>query len=196
MWGWFAITTQFGRRESINRVFENGAAPLQTLDNNFNVMKAPSQSVFGISEIPSAEHPNNDSSNGDKHHLGPFYNYARRRTWSNFASNILMAFRDVQTNRDQGAKQSEVRNSALTMLRHRDLFAWMDTGDSQCFSRAMNAFLCAFILQAFTGWSAFMIAYKTPTVGMGCRGFAFLMYNILSLLACVLLISASYFSDR
>jgi hypothetical protein len=70
----------------------------------------------------------------------------------------------------------------------------MDVGSegSGCLSRA---FVCTFLLQSLTGWLAFMIAYNTPVVGMGCRSFTFLIYNVFSFLACVLLISASYLSD-
>lgn len=125
VWRWFAITTQFGRRENMNRLLKNGAASLHTLDISIpdKVVEVPPQFIFGICEIPSTEHPNNASSNSDEQRLGPFYNYARLRTWSYFARSVLIAFKDVQTNRDQGADLSDVRNSALTKLRYWDLFA-------------------------------------------------------------------------
>jgi hypothetical protein len=63
-------------------------------------------------------------------------------------------------------------------------------------SRSAKAFISAFVLQTFTGWSGFLIAYTTPTVGIGCRGFTLLIYNIFSLLACASLIAASWLSDK
>jgi hypothetical protein len=40
-----------------------------------------------------------------------------------------------------------------------------------------------------------MIAYHTPTVGIRCRAFTFLLYNVFLLFSCLLLIVASYVSD-
>jgi len=47
-----------------------------------------------------------------------------------------------------------------------------------------------------TGWSAFLIAYQTPTVGIGCRAFVFMIYNVFSFVSCMLIIGASYLSDK
>jgi hypothetical protein len=57
------------------------------------------------------------------------------------------------------------------------------------------AFGLALALQMITGWSAFMIAYNTPTIGIGCRSFVYMTYTLISTFCCILLILASEFSD-
>jgi hypothetical protein len=61
--------------------------------------------------------------------------------------------------------------------------------------RAINAFLAAFFIQSITGYFAFMIAFTTPTVGLGCRSTLYLIYNLGSTLVCLILIAASYCFD-
>jgi hypothetical protein len=119
---------------------------------------------------------------GDELRQGPLYNYARLGTWSYFARELVLAYRS-------GGQNDSIR------AWHR--FAWMKPADQGCgcLSRAWGAFVRAFLLQSVTGWSAFMVSYHTPTVGVGCRSFAILLYNIFSLASCILLISASYISD-
>jgi len=110
---------------------------------------------------------------------------------------FLLSYQAVQNTQRPGIEIVTVREASFNSIQGWNRFGWMEEGyeGSACLSRARKAFLCAFILQSLSGWSAFMIAYSTPVVGIGCRGFAFLIYNTFSLLACVLLISASYFSD-
>lgn len=57
------------------------------------------------------------------------------------------------------------------------------------------AFGIASALQSISGWAAFMIAYNTPTIGIGCRSFVYMMYTLVSIFVCILLIFASEFSD-
>src|SRR5271169_6754725 len=53
----------------------------------------------------------------------------------------------------------------------------------------------AFVLQGVFGWSAFMIDYMTPTIGIGCRALICMTYSLTSLFSCLLLITASHCSD-
>lgn len=62
--------------------------------------------------------------------------------------------------------------------------------------RIWLALALAISLQGITGWSAFMIAYSTPTIGIGCRSLIYLIYNVLSTTCCVLFLVASSCSDR
>jgi hypothetical protein len=57
------------------------------------------------------------------------------------------------------------------------------------------AFGIASALQSITAWAAFMIAYNTPTIGIGCRSFVYMTYSLVSIFCCILLIFASEFSD-
>jgi hypothetical protein len=192
------VTTQYGRELRTNRLLENRAAKLYTINAADGVVLVQSQAVLRVRDVDGPVHTDTTAPvNGDEQRLGPFYNYARIATWSYLAKKIVISYQTVQNTQRPGIELVTVRDAALNSIQQWKRFGWMDVGSegSGCFSRARKAFLCAFLLQSLTGWSAFMIAYNTPVVGMGCRGFAFLIYNTFSLLACVMLISASYLSD-
>jgi len=61
--------------------------------------------------------------------------------------------------------------------------------------RKAKAFFMAFVIQSIFGWSAFMIDYTTPTIGIGCRAFYCMVYSLTSTFSCLLLTVASQFSD-
>jgi hypothetical protein len=63
-------------------------------------------------------------------------------------------------------------------------------------SRRIRAFVVAFFLQAVFGWSAFMIDYTTPTIGVGCRALICATYTLTSSFSCLLLALASCISDE
>jgi len=65
------------------------------------------------------------------------------------------------------------------------------TSDTGSGSRTAVAFVFAFVVQGITSWSAFMIAYNSPTVGIGCRSFTYMLYFFLSTFSCLLFILAS-----
>jgi len=76
-------------------------------------------------------------------------------------------------------------------------FGWKDDkeADTDSGRRKMQAFCMAFVLQGIFGWSAFMIDYMTPTIGIGCRALICMIYSLTSLFTCLLLIAASHCSD-
>ena len=127
------------------------------------------------------------NTNADEQRLGPLYNYARLVSWSHLTGKIAATYNQIRTMPREDERAIKAAGQALGQ--HWNRFSPLD---DECWGNARNAFMCDFALQAFTGWSGFIIAYKTPTVSIGCRAFVILMYNILSLTACVLLISASY----
>jgi len=65
------------------------------------------------------------------------------------------------------------------------------TSDTGSGSRTAVAFVFAFVVQGVTSWSAFMIDYSSPTVGIGCRSFTYMLYFFLSTSSCLLFILAS-----
>ena len=203
MWGWFAVTTQNGRAEDVNTELETIAFQIPDPNNPDQIIESTDHSVIRVRSIlPAPEARKRVFS--DEQRIGAFYNYARLGTWSHFAQNIVHAYSCVQDfrkntrvqhHRDAGVQETvEVAIKALGVTRR---FGYMDpeANSNKCLRRAVKAFICAVVIQGFTGWSAFVIAYRTPTVGIGCRSFSFLIYNILSLTACVLLILAAYLSD-
>jgi hypothetical protein len=181
VWGWFAITTQFGRRERTKQLLENRAAILQTGDS----IDVGDRFLFQLCEFANTKPLN---MNADEQRLGPFYNYARLVSWSHLAGKIATTYNQIRTM----PREDERAIKAAAQAALGEPWNRFSPLEDTCWGNARNAFMCAFALQAFTGWSGFIIAYKTPTVGIGCRGFVILMYNILSLSACIMLISASY----
>lgn len=62
--------------------------------------------------------------------------------------------------------------------------------------RKLQAFCMAAVLHGVFGWSAFMIDYMTPTIGIGCRALICMTYSLTSLCSCLFLIAASHCSDH
>ena len=77
-------------------------------------------------------------------------------------------------------------------------FGWKTSKNPETGStwkRKLKAFFMAFLLHGVFGWSAFMIDYMTPTMGIGCRAFLCMMYSLISLFSCIYLIIASELAD-
>lgn len=206
--GWFAITTQFGKQMGTNYILRHRPSPLITIPNPSlppapnaevpNQNLPPPQIVFRVGDhiLPNQNQPQPEVTLfGDGQCLGPFYNYARLGSWPHIARRIVEVYASVQN--QQTLTDQQRINRAREGLEDIQPFLWRGRHNDQCqrLKRASKAFACAFFLQGFTGWSAVMIAYKTPTVGIGCRAFVFIIYNLFSLISCMLLIAASYFSD-
>lgn len=78
-------------------------------------------------------------------------------------------------------------------------FGWIRDSkkdDTDWWFRMIVSFLVAFIFQGMTGWTAFMIAYATPTIGIGCRSLIYMIYNLVSAFSCLFLLIASLCSDH
>lgn len=159
---------------------------------------------------------------GDRLSDGPFYNYARCSSWSNLCVQILSVYADVESVRlktfantyQESASQSEQNlisgvevythlgvnpisenyadSSQGAHLRYRNLKD--SVGRTIRFKKA-QAFFIALVVQGVFGWSAFMIDYTTPTIGIGCRAFLCMAYTLISGISCLLLIIASQCTD-
>jgi hypothetical protein len=64
--------------------------------------------------------------------------------------------------------------------------------DRSIFQRVSVAFLFALILQWGTAGAAIIILWFTPTVGLGCRSFTFLLYAVASTVAWFFLVTSSF----
>lgn len=237
VWGWFAISTQFGRKDRTNRLFGNQNVDLysgyQTDANGITSLKKvvdkEARLIFRIHDPPGQVVRDPQSLSGDEQRMGPFYNFARANTWSHFCQKIVDAYiaiqqnrnheqlvgieeevidkegriqavlgTDVEQNRGPHNSKSTAMEAAETILgKNWDRFVSRKRGVEHTgyLSRSRRAFLCAFVLQGLTGWAAVMIAFQTPTVGLGCRSFTFMMYCLLSFSSCLCLLLASYLSD-
>jgi hypothetical protein len=153
---------------------------------------------------------------GDELACGPFYNFARRGTWSRLSLTVVKAYSNsVHPN---GGNQPALVRWEMPTSGHMRSFGWkapplpensqpaqsrrqntaavsgvnrqtaganapevveaieLDeavqmTGPSKnngSSGRAVSVFVYAVLVQGFTGFSGFMIAYNTPTIGLGC----------------------------
>jgi hypothetical protein len=158
---------------------------------------------------------------GDALADGPFYNYARCVSWTHMSKKTVDAYRrsfsmPEESGRAGGVDQDyassfftkdveETKDGELTRIAE-DLNNMEPTRSARdcgpplrsnvLTSRRIRAFAVAFLLQAVFGWSAFMIDYTTPTIGVGCRALICVLYSSISNFSCILLALASCISDE
>ena len=159
---------------------------------------------------------------GDRLLDGPFYNYARCSRWSKLCVQILSVYADVESIRpmtfantyqeSSGQSEQSLGSEAelYTRLAANPISAnFTDSNQGAYFKdqnltnsigrtirfRKAQAFFIALVVQGVFGWSAFMIDYTTPTIGIGCRAFLCMAYTLISGASCLLLIIASQCAD-
>ena len=208
VWGWFAVGTHHGRRTDVIREIQERLelitgstpdAPVQPIDSTDMTIEIK---YFPITRF---------TVQGDALLDGPFYNYSRCVSWTSVSKTMIDAYRESvsmpptsdlpdvtpgirssgETFFDRNAGQMDTIELGLigentTRKRRVDLLT----------ARQVRAFVFAAILHAVFGWSAFMIDYTTPTIGIGCRAFICATYTLLSLFSCILLAVASSISDH
>ena len=172
--------------------------------------------AFDAPELARLELPNwlGATVGGDEQRKGPIYNYAKLFTWWQLASSIDSAlFRTIdnvsraracssthnqpQPQWDMGipAPENLVGDSRGTAqycgLDTQPILAYPAWGDipSEIYKRIVVASVLALFLQWGTTGASIMIAYLTPTVGLGCRSGSYLLYGTLATVSwmCLLL---------
>ena len=142
---------------------------------------------------------------GDEVACGPFYNYARLTSWSHISDEILEAYEKTfhaPTPLPPGTivnvrYGNPMLRCGIARAGRINSFGWQDPPlpKNGSFGRGIRAFIYAFVLQSITGWSGFAIAFNTPTVGLGCRSLSYLIYNLASVVTCLLLIASACLFD-
>lgn len=117
----------------------------------------------------------------------------------NDISKQLNAHYSIRHSDDNGYPENEGVLEECRIIQSGPLkkFGWKNFQERKTGSgtRKIRAFTMAFFLQGIFGWSAFMIDYMTPTIGIGCRALICMTYSLTSLFSCLFLILASYCSD-
>jgi len=158
---------------------------------------------FDVAEVERLELPSWLGANvgGDEQLKGPIFNYARLFTWWQLASSIDHALSETMKsviNRkicaqnppnlppdwraathirgDSGETAAycglDMRTSILAYPK------WTEI-PSKIYGRIFAASLVALLLQWGTTGSSILIAYLTPTIGLGCRSSSYLLYGVL-----------------
>ncbi|KAF7364460.1 hypothetical protein MSAN_01107400 [Mycena sanguinolenta] len=74
--------------------------------------------------------------------------------------------------------------------------SWKDISETAAFQHIFRAALLALFLQWGTTGAALYVAYKTPTVGIGCRSGSYLIYGIAATVSWVLLVISQFVSHE
>lgn len=157
---------------------------------------------------------------GDDKRKGPIYNYARLFTWWQLASTIDHAFWNTLEDVRKGttcdtAPGSVPRNWNLHDPKSNlegDIagttkYCGLDTSainayprwsalPSEVYRRIFSASLWALFLQWGTTGASILIAYLTPTVGLGCRSGSYLLYGIGGTLVWAFLLASQLLSHE
>ena len=213
VWGWFAVGTHHGRRKEVVEKLEEMDAPFRLAESS------EARGTWFADE--QARQIWRFSSHSDDMEDGPFYTYARSTIWTTQCCQLLDAYKAQSS---PGNATDASHELAISSPRNREeikekysyahsLIPLKDTNTTDLQQpsssptlrpsstpirtgrRKLRAFLMAFVVQGIFGWSAFMIDYMTPTIGIGCRAFLCMMYTLVSTSSCLLLITASHLSQ-
>jgi hypothetical protein len=149
---------------------------------------------------------------GDDLEPGPIFNYARVWSHMNVLAYLVEAF--TESIRHQLLKQSvsgqtwdptnyssNLRGSPENMSRYITA-GYVDLEPFSIHSKSLSSFnwncvgaaLVAIILFWCTTGAGVLIAYETPTVGLGCDSAGYLLYGIIATFSCLLLLLSTYLS--
>lgn len=143
---------------------------------------------------------------GDEALEGPIYNYARAFTWWSFSTllrdslsnTVDMIEDDTQwTDQHNPLTDNAVRISRYCGLEtdetHQILAYTNDT--KKVYNRIVVSCVVALFVQWTTTGSAFIMAFLTPTVGLGCRSGGYMIYGLASTTILFLMISSMILSN-
>ncbi|TDL21417.1 hypothetical protein BD410DRAFT_840613 [Rickenella mellea] len=158
--------------------------------------------------------------NGDEGREGPIYNYSRVFTWFQCATQIHGAFKEMLLNLCKsssdrrkvngspwgktGTKDSHDSDSLVGtslevakycgLTRNINAYPTWSEIPAEAWHNIVYASLIAIFVQWGTTGPAILIAYLTPTVGLGCRSGSFLFYGSAATFSWILIMSSSLFS--
>ena len=158
---------------------------------------------------------------GDDKRKGPIYNYARLFTWWQLASTLDHAFWRTLQNVSEGKvcdsnpgaspqqwdaqhPSSNLEGDLRATARYCGLGAdtpiyaypqWSAL-PAEVYRRIFAASLWALFLQWGTTGASILIAYQTPTIGLGCRSGSYLVYGVLGTIVWMCLLTSMLLSHE
>ncbi|KAK5163217.1 uncharacterized protein LTR77_010803 [Saxophila tyrrhenica] len=156
---------------------------------------------------------------GDERLKGPIFNYARLFTWWQLASSIDHALFETMENVTRGVicartppptlpgkwtAESHLRGDSGEVATYCNLninssilaYPEWSTIPSKVYKRIFEAMFVALFLQWGTTGASIMIAYLTPTTGLGCRSGSYLLYGVLGTSSWLLLLVSMLLSHE
>ncbi|KAL1303217.1 hypothetical protein AAFC00_006635 [Neodothiora populina] len=156
---------------------------------------------------------------GDERRHGPIYNYAKLFTWSEVARVIEQAIsteldqieNDKAVEQDAGQnkrwdpllREGNLRGDGLAVSRYCGLsnprtrmkaYPTRREIPGEVWKRLLAACVMAVFVQAGTTGPSILIAYLTPTVGLGCRSGGYLLYGCLGIFVWICLLTSALLS--
>ena len=152
---------------------------------------------------------------GDEKRRGPSFNYARAFTYCHLVGTVHYSLSSTMDNirhrnpchggkgtwTDEKTPATELRGDAAQTeaycgLSQHKIYAYPEWSEIPAFiwiGMALSAALSLFLQWGTTG-AAIIIAYLTPTQGLGCRSGGYLLYGVNATVSCFLLAVSSLFS--
>ncbi|KAK5151862.1 hypothetical protein LTS14_008996 [Recurvomyces mirabilis] len=134
---------------------------------------------------------------GDEQQKGPTFNYARLFTWWQLAFTVRSAL--WQTLDHEGNLTGDcVETARYCGVATRSIRAYptWTKMPSEVYRRMFAAALAGLFVQWGTTGASILIAYKTPTVGLGCRSTSYIVYGALGTVAWILLLASALLSHE
>ncbi|KAK3678270.1 hypothetical protein LTR78_001565 [Recurvomyces mirabilis] len=145
---------------------------------------------------------------GDEQQKGPTFNYARLFTWWQLAFTVRSALwqtldHGLRLRWDDAAKEGNLTGDCVETARYcgvatrsiRAYPTWTKM-PSEVYRRMFAAALAGLFVQWGTTGASILIAYKTPTVGLGCRSTSYIVYGALGTVAWILLLASALLSHE
>jgi hypothetical protein len=229
VWGWFSVGTHHGRRKDVAKILHESSRNIILPNGKYHDQVGKS---FDHERDNAIGFPGGDDSTPPRQRAlislirgrdesldGPFYNYARSRTWFNLAESIIEIYENNLSERPLTSTTvfSQITTIPFSEISFQDAIGIQDDASQESgvpmtstairkrpsspsthyfsWSRNLLPFAMAFGLQGIFSGSALIIVYMTPTIGFGCRSLICLTNFLASTFACVFLILASYLSD-
>ncbi|KAG0696829.1 hypothetical protein DFH29DRAFT_181933 [Suillus ampliporus] len=208
--GWLQLSPKCDYTR-VKKAMDNADAMAFVATSDGGVVKAADLSERrAVSIDTSVEKP----SSPDENLTPPVFNYARAIPWSRSAEDVLDAFRMASNNArehrpvrmgDVVWRNANRRNiiepcnrsgnsSEVDAYCRLPRYAVRSPWASGMFFRMFVASLFPLALQWATTGSAALVVYLTPTVGLGCRSLAYLIYGALATIVWAMLVMSSILS--
>jgi hypothetical protein len=204
--GWVFVGTQ-NKAGTIEKALKNdrnrdhGVNGRETVQNgiqasggfNFSAENNPP----GHSSPPQEPRPWGISVAGDEGTEGPIFNYARFMTWWRTADTIHHSFvktLNIHEGLNRDSENSNTNSTTSNCQRLSMAYPEFKDIDPHVWGRVLCASAMALFVQWGTTGPSIVIAYLTPTVGLGCRSGSYLLYGCLATLSWFTLLGSVFLS--
>ncbi|TFK65409.1 hypothetical protein BDN72DRAFT_900745 [Pluteus cervinus] len=124
----------------------------------------------------------------DEYRIPPVFNYSRVLPWAADVMKVEAALRRIEEKANPSSEAEKVVSDPLLPVDASPVYSIWKCG---ILPNMAAASFFAFVLQWGTTGSAIIVSVFTPTVGLGCRSFSFLIYGVVSTVIWLLFVTSS-----